>query len=232
MLRGVVSGGATFSAADRSKLDGIEALADVTDAGNVGSSIHGATAKTTLVDADTLPLIDSAASNVLKKITWANIKALFNLALPGTARGRASADQSLTSQDVLQNATNLSFAIGASEEWVASFYLDAGANIATTGIKIAVDVPASATLNVAANLNPTIITALNLAFGRTTSDATAIDFSAATQVATTNAGIRVDVWVLNSTNAGTVQLQFAQSTSSGTALVLRKGSYFTAYRIA
>lgn len=57
------------------KLDGIEAAADVTDAGNVGSSIHGATAKTTPVDADTAPLIDSEASNVLKKVTWANIKA-------------------------------------------------------------------------------------------------------------------------------------------------------------
>lgn len=64
-----------FTAADDTKLTGIEALADVTDAGNVGSSIHGATAKTTPVDADTMPLIDSAASNVLKKVTWANIKA-------------------------------------------------------------------------------------------------------------------------------------------------------------
>jgi hypothetical protein len=66
---------ASFLTADETKLDGIEALADVTDAGNVGSSIHGATAKTTPVDADTMPLIDSAASNVLKKVTWANIKA-------------------------------------------------------------------------------------------------------------------------------------------------------------
>lgn len=57
------------------KLAGIEAAADVTDADNVGSSIHGASAKTTPVDADTMPLIDSAASNVLKKVTWANIKA-------------------------------------------------------------------------------------------------------------------------------------------------------------
>jgi len=64
-----------MSAADKLKLDGVEAAADVTDAGNVGSAIHGATGKTTPVDADTLPLIDSAASNVLKKLTWANIKA-------------------------------------------------------------------------------------------------------------------------------------------------------------
>ena len=34
-----------------------------------------ATGKTTPVDADQLPLVDSAASNVLKKLTWANAKA-------------------------------------------------------------------------------------------------------------------------------------------------------------
>lgn len=64
-----------MTAAERTKLSGIETAADVTDADNVGSSIHGASAKTTPVDADTLPIIDSAASNVLKKVTWANIKA-------------------------------------------------------------------------------------------------------------------------------------------------------------
>jgi len=63
-----------FTDADESKLDGIEAGADVTDVGNVGSAIDGATAKTTPVDADTTALIDSAASNVLKKLSWANIK--------------------------------------------------------------------------------------------------------------------------------------------------------------
>jgi hypothetical protein len=64
-----------ITSAELTKLGGIETGANVTDAGNVGSSIHGATAKTTPVDADTIPLIDSAASNVLKKVTWANIKA-------------------------------------------------------------------------------------------------------------------------------------------------------------
>jgi len=34
-----------------------------------------ATAKATPVDADQLPLVDSAASNVLKKLTWVNVKA-------------------------------------------------------------------------------------------------------------------------------------------------------------
>ena len=58
----------------KTKLDGIEAAADVTDAANIGSSVHGASTKATPVDADTFPLIDSEASNVLKKITLANLK--------------------------------------------------------------------------------------------------------------------------------------------------------------
>ena len=65
---------ASFTTADKTKLDGIEAGADITDAGNVGSTVAGVTEKTTPVDADTLPLTDSAASNVLKKVSWANIK--------------------------------------------------------------------------------------------------------------------------------------------------------------
>lgn len=36
---------------------------------------HAATSKATPVDADELPIVDSAASNVLKKLTWANLKA-------------------------------------------------------------------------------------------------------------------------------------------------------------
>lgn len=41
----------------------------------VEQHIHAATGKTTPVDADELGLVDSAASNVLKKLTWANLKA-------------------------------------------------------------------------------------------------------------------------------------------------------------
>lgn len=64
-----------YTAAEKTKLGNIEENADVTDAVNVASSIHGVNGKTTPVDTDTLPTIDSAASNSLKKITWANIKA-------------------------------------------------------------------------------------------------------------------------------------------------------------
>lgn len=72
----------------KSKLDAIEAAADVTDVTNIGSSVHGATAKTTPVAADEFAIIDSAASNVLKKITATNlanyITALIVDGSPGT----------------------------------------------------------------------------------------------------------------------------------------------------
>lgn len=49
-----------------------EALVDA----NTATLTHAATAKATPVDADELPLADSAASFVLKKFTWANIKSV------------------------------------------------------------------------------------------------------------------------------------------------------------
>jgi hypothetical protein len=42
----------------------------------IGGLINGSTAKTTPVDADMFPLMDSAASNVMKKLSWANVKAI------------------------------------------------------------------------------------------------------------------------------------------------------------
>ena len=94
---------ASFTTADETKLDGIEAGADVTDAGNVGSSIHGATAKTTPVDADTMPLIDSAASNVLKKLSWANVKATLKTYFDTLYQ---AAGTYLTSANITQVITN------------------------------------------------------------------------------------------------------------------------------
>jgi len=49
---------------------------EITDfSGGMADTTHAATSKATPVDADEIPLVDSAASNVLKKITWANVKA-------------------------------------------------------------------------------------------------------------------------------------------------------------
>jgi hypothetical protein len=63
------------TAAELTKLAGIEALADVTDAGNVGAVNAAASSKNPPIDADSLPIVDSAASNVIKRVTFTNLKA-------------------------------------------------------------------------------------------------------------------------------------------------------------
>lgn len=55
--------------------DAIDELAATSGTTDIAATIHAATGKTTPVDADELGIVDSAASNVLKKLTWANLKA-------------------------------------------------------------------------------------------------------------------------------------------------------------
>jgi len=62
-------------AADFTKLDTIEENADVTDAANIASSIVGCDAKETPVNADSFGIIDSEESNVLKELTFTQLKA-------------------------------------------------------------------------------------------------------------------------------------------------------------
>ena len=81
-LIGRLSGGGSaiddLSASQVRTLLNVEDGADVTDAANVASTIHAATSKTTPVDADEIPITDSAASFGLKKLTFANLKATLN----------------------------------------------------------------------------------------------------------------------------------------------------------
>lgn len=76
------------------------AAAPAETATTVGALISGATSKTTPVDADSVGLSDSAASNVLKKLTWASLKATlktyFDTLYPsgsGTSTGTNTGDQ-------------------------------------------------------------------------------------------------------------------------------------------
>lgn len=48
--------------------------ADPSGGGDVAGETVAAASKSTPVDADLIPLVDSAASNVLKKLSWANLK--------------------------------------------------------------------------------------------------------------------------------------------------------------
>lgn len=63
-----------YSATEKTKLSGIATGADVT-ATQLPVATHAATSKATPVDADEMPIADSAATFGLKKLTWANLKA-------------------------------------------------------------------------------------------------------------------------------------------------------------
>jgi hypothetical protein len=143
---------------------------------------------------------------------------------------RKTADQALTTQIVLQNDSHLFFSIGASEEWTAEFFIDAGALLATTGFQIAITTPAGATQNIIAFLPSAI--ALNATTQRTATSGTALNYTPGNIASNDPGAIVISLWVLNGVTAGTVQLQFAQSTSSASALTFRKGSHMTAARIA
>ena len=88
---------ATARTIDGQSFDG---SADITV---IAPGTHAATSKTTPVDADELPMVDSAASNVLKKLTWSNLKATlksyFDTLYPsgsGTSSGTNTGDQDLS----------------------------------------------------------------------------------------------------------------------------------------
>jgi len=83
-LSGLLGGAANdhqhLTTAQVTKLNGIEAGADVTDAANVGSSIAGTAEKAAMIDGDSFGIIDSAAANALKRITLASLKTLLRMA--------------------------------------------------------------------------------------------------------------------------------------------------------
>jgi hypothetical protein len=73
----VAAGAAGFmSGSDKTKLDGIASGATVTNASTVTSAINGTTPKGSLVDADELPVMNSAASFGLARATWATFKSV------------------------------------------------------------------------------------------------------------------------------------------------------------
>jgi hypothetical protein len=117
-----------------SKLDGIEAGADVTDAQNIASSINGSAAKTTPVDADVVPILDSAASNVLQKLSWANIKATlktyFDTLYPsgsGSSTGTNTGDQNLFGTIAVSGQSNV-----VADSTSDTLTLVAGSNVTIT----------------------------------------------------------------------------------------------------
>jgi hypothetical protein len=145
---------------------------------------------------------------------------------------RKTADESVTSSTTLQDDDHLTFAIAANEEWVATFicHLPNTSLLSAHGLKVAITSPTSAV-----QLGDAILV------GDATDDTQRLLISTSGTAATflaanfgSSAGtLTLSVSIINGANAGSVTLQWAQATSSGTALTFSKGaSFLVAHRVA
>ena len=133
-----------LSSAISGKLDNTDAAA--------GALIAGASGKVTPVDGDSLALSDSAAGAVLKKLTWANLKAalsgifakLSGIAGGQTLIGGAAASENLTLQST-SHATRGKLIVGTSAYDEATNRLGVGVNSPTAALHLKAGTASAAT---------------------------------------------------------------------------------------
>ena len=134
--------------------------------------------------------------------------------------GVKSADQSRTSSTVLTNATDMSFSVAANTYYSFQFQLlfnIAGAGAGTGGgLNISITCPAGGTLMFGSPGG--------LYSGATGSGTTYVLVSSTNLIVPLN--VMITGYLSNGANAGTLQLQFSQNTSSANAVTMRKGSWF------
>lgn len=142
--------------------------------------------------------------------------------LPVVAKSKL-ADETVTSSNTLQDDDHLFFPIGANETWAFNMVLSVSAN-ASGGLKYLFTVPsgATATAKIAGSANPF---------------ASAINTDLTAGNGTTNSILNTQSQliygtVVNGSNAGTVQLRWAQNASFGTGTTINKNSNLLAIRIS
>ena len=144
---------------------------------------------------------------------------------------RKTVDESVTSSTTLQNDDHLTFAVAANEEWVVDYNLSVGDSIDTTGLLLAIVVPAGAVFRATFSGVGDVLGDTDSGRSEVSGAAPANLFLAA-QFTSLTMQVHVKVYVLNGGTAGSITLQFAQETSIATAVTIRRGSYLVAHRIA
>jgi len=136
-----------------------------------------------------------------------------------------SSDESVTSSETLQNDDTLKLAILASSKWELDFYVVVYCADASVDFKFDVTAPASATIYYGF-VGEAAGFLVGSADWFTTSSALSVDI-----VAGEYKIVHIKAIVLNSTNAGDIQLRWAQNSSSGTAMTVKAGSYVKGWRL-
>lgn len=206
----------SFGAGTKDVFNVMPAVALETASLTVAQETHAATSKTTPVDADELPIADSAAAFVLKKLTWANLKATLKTymdtlypsrtAVTGSvvlpAGTTAQRDASPTAGYVRFNSTLNQYEGGNGAAWTnlggaASKILPIAASVASNALTI--------------TLNPTVLDFRSATLGsgavntRMVDSAISLVISSGSTLGATNA-IQSRIVVIAIDNAGVVEL--------------------------
>lgn len=139
---------------------------------------------------------------------------------------KANTEQ-VTSSTTLQNDDELLLPILASESKSCTFTIKAGQALATTGIKVAVTSPSGSTISVMANMVDTAGSSRTIF---AVASGVPCDFTTAV-FAGNDATLTITANVANGGTSGNVTLQWAQSTSSGTPLIVAAGSSVTGIKV-
>lgn len=217
----------------------------------IGTLINGATSKTTPVDADQVALMDSAASNIIKKLSWANIKAtlktyfdtiyqaagtyltasnnLSDLTNTTTARTNLKILQAENAAIITNNTitataiTGLSFSAAANKIYYIYGAMRFGSGGAG-GTKFSVTIPTGATIG---------FELIGTGSSQTNTSNANIDAGASLSLAfctiSSSAGVlHFKGTIETSSTAGTVQLNFAAGSAGQTSQINKLGTYLIA----
>jgi hypothetical protein len=141
---------------------------------------------------------------------------------------RKTADQSQTSNTTFTDDADLTFAIGANEEWLVTYEVMCGAALGTTGVRVKVNGPSGVGGNADYQLTGD---ATGKAQAQRISVPHGIVFTAANFTPSGNGLLHIAARVVNGATPGNVTLQWAQETSSATALTFASGSFMQATRV-
>lgn len=166
---------------------------------------------------------DARFPATLPAVSGANLTGVVAASFAGLKTKVKTADETVNNSTTLQNDDTFSFAIGASETWACALFLAVDTS-AAADFKYEFTVPASCTGTSYAELaNQSGATGLTALTAVGTPVACLIAYSSGQ-----NAVVHITATFVNSTNAGTVQFQWAQnSLVAGNTKVLA-GSYMLA----
>lgn len=189
---------------------------------NVSGEISAITEKTTLANADLVLIEDSAASNAKKRVTVQNLR--------GSATGptvvRKATDESITSNNVLQDDNELVVAAGANEKWrlYYNIYYDSSA---VADFKFSVIGPTGST----GYFNMVGIYYVDVSGAQQRTQRLTLGNSMSIEGSTTTRAIQVIADVSTSSTAGNIVFQWAQDNASVDTTRVQDGSTVEAIKI-